>query len=138
MRISLTLLAICLALPTPGICGGNEWPFYVSVAPAASGCTVVQLKPAEIGKDFPLSCKQFTLSACYNWSWWQLHKPVSRSEHERAIGFLLHAQSEGIAVRFGAMGEGFGNVVKGEACQASSAALQIVDGNAVYSYFKWP
>jgi hypothetical protein len=98
---------------------------------------VVQLKPAESGKGFPLSCKQLTLSACYNWSWWQPDKPVSRSEHERAIGFLLHAQSEGAAVRFGVMGEGFGNVVKGEACQATSTALQIIDGNAVYSYFKW-
>jgi len=138
MRISLVIIATCLAWPILGTCGGDDWLFHVSVAPAANGCTVVELKPVESGREFPLSCKQLTLSACYGWSLWQPHKPVSRAEHEQAIGFLRHAQADGAAIRFGEMGEGFGNVVKGEPCQASSKALQIVGGNAIYSYFKWP
>jgi len=138
MRTSLAIFVACLAWPIPGTCGGDDWLFHVSLAPAANGCTVVQLKPVGSGREFPLSCKQLTVSACYGRSWWQPHKPVSRTDHEQAIGFLRHAEADGAAVRFGEMGEGFGNVVKGETCTASSTALQIVGGKAIYSYFKWP
>lgn len=67
-----------------------------------------------------------------------LNKPTTRADFDAAIDFLRRAESNGETVRFGMWGDGLGERVEGRQCHASSKALQIIDGAAVYSYYKWP
>lgn len=134
----LTLVLMCFA-PAVAFGGGADRLFRVTVVKTdADGCARIQLEPIEASQEFPASCRSFEVVSCYHWPWWRPNKPASRDQHNQAVGFLRHAEAMHTSVRFGAMGEGFGNIVRGDQCRASSSALQIVENTAVYSYFKWP
>jgi hypothetical protein len=135
------LLALLMIGFVPGVAlgGGTDWLFrVVAVRTDANDCAVIQLEPVEAVQEFPTSCRSFEVLSCYHWPWWRPNKPVSVDQHNQAIGFLCHAEAMHTPIRFGSMGEGFGNIVRDEQCRASSSALQIIDNKAVYSYFKWP
>ena len=141
MKIACLLPLLLLTFqPMVSWGGGDNWLFrVVDVKAELEDCTRIRLESTESGQRFPSSCKSFEVLSCYRWSWWNTNKPVTRDEHNQAIGFLRHAMKASILIRFGEMGQGFGNITQGEQCRASSTALLIMENNdAVYSFFKWP
>ena len=137
-HLLLALVPICF-VPVVALGGGTDFLFRVAAVKAdADGCARIRLVPVEAATVFPTSCRSFEVVSCYDWPWWRPNKPVSRDQHNQAVGFLRHAEATNTPLRFGAMGEGFGNIVRGDECRASSSALQIIENKAVYSYFKWP
>ncbi|MFZ2449465.1 MAG: hypothetical protein WAW36_02985 [Methylovulum miyakonense] len=124
---------------TSAWCGGDDWLFrVVDIKTETKNCTRIYLESVEASQRFPASCKSFEVLACYSWSWWNPNTPVSRDQHNQAIGFLRHAKTSSTPIRFGEMGTGFGDVIQGKECHASSTALEIMNDIAVYSFFEWP
>ena len=133
----LLLFSTCYA-------GGENWTFTVTAFTSdRSDKYVVELSPVEKVSSFPNSCTTLTVTGEYASLFWlfKFGDGPSRAEHKAALAFLEDALKSRMPIKFGWIGEGIDVTTRTGACNATSRGLVVErasDGDAVYSYFKWP
>jgi hypothetical protein len=124
--------------------GGENWTFTVTAFTSDhDDHYVVELSPVDKVGSFPNSCTTLTVTGEYASLFWlfKFGDGPSRTEHKAALALLGDAFKSKVPIKFGWIGDGIDVTKKTGACTATSRGLVVErasDGDAVYSYFKWP
>ena len=146
IRAILNAIAAGLALLAFSTCyaGGENWRFAVtSFTSDGKDKYVLELTPVDKDNNFPNSCTRLTVVGEYASLFWffKFGDGPSREEHKVALALLGNAFKSKTQINFGWIGDGIDVTARTGACTARSRGLMAegaVDGDAVYSYFKWP
>ncbi|MCH2170316.1 hypothetical protein MK489_06010 [Myxococcota bacterium] len=129
------------ALPSAGQ-EDSSWTFEVThFEPFGNSQTLIRLKPAPHGREFPRSCSELTLYSAYEPSRWtpEMRQTVRPSHHLEALEHLQTAHLAKKLVRLGSFDRGFGAIPGYPKCEVASRGLMRVreedEGLAIYSFY---
>jgi len=102
---------------------------------------LVVLHPLKSLPEFE-GCEDVTIEVHFQWLrwWWNDDAGVTKKSHREALQRLSKAAGTNDPVLFGVMGEGLGKVLESK-CRFRSnglAPLNDANGQAIYSFYRWP
>lgn len=120
----------------------SSWTFEVThFQPFESSQTLIRLKPAPRGREFPRSCEELTLYSAFEPSRWntKMRQALRRDDHEEALKHLQEAHLTNKLVRLGSFDRGFGAIPEYPRCEVASRGLMRIREKdehwAIYSFY---